>query len=160
MATVNPADLLGMNAKLYYKEGGYQQDAAWTELTNVRDVTLNLERAEADVTTRANDGWRAIIGALKEGAVEFQMVWETSEAGFESINDAFFNESKIGLAIMDADGVDDGTGLIGDFAVLNFSREEPLEGPMLVSVSVKLTYSADPPIWQERGVLGTGTATF
>ena len=61
---------------------------------------------------------------------------------------------------MDADGVDDGTGLIGDFAVLNFSREEPLEGPMLVSVSVKLTYSADPPIWQERGVLGTGTATF
>ncbi len=156
----NPADLLGMNAKLYYKEGGYKGAASWAELTNVRDNTLNMEKAEADVTTRGNDGWRAIIGALKEGALEFQMVWDTVEAGFEAIHDAFFNDTKIGLACMDADGIDDGTGLIGDFVVLNFSREEPLEGPMLANVSVKLTYSNDPPIWQERGTLGTGTATF
>lgn len=34
---------------------------------------LNLEKGEADVTTRANNGWRATKGTLKEGSIEFEM---------------------------------------------------------------------------------------
>ena len=45
---------LGMEAVLKYKVGA----GAWTELKNVKDVTLNLEAGEADVTTRANAGCR------------------------------------------------------------------------------------------------------
>jgi hypothetical protein len=47
---------LGMEAAEKYKTGG--QAGAWTALGNTRDVTLNLETGEADVTTRANSGWR------------------------------------------------------------------------------------------------------
>ncbi len=29
------------------------------EITNVKDLTVSLEKAEADASTRANNGWRA-----------------------------------------------------------------------------------------------------
>ncbi|MBT7162271.1 MAG: hypothetical protein HN904_05795, partial [Victivallales bacterium] len=79
---------LGMEAKLYYGASG---TTASTELTNVKDVTLNLESGEADVTTRANAGWRATIGTLKTGSVEFEMIWDSDDAGFTAIKDAYFN---------------------------------------------------------------------
>jgi hypothetical protein len=65
---------LGMEAKLYRNTGSYAAPT-WSEMTNVKDLTLNLE---ADVTTRGNAGWRATIAALKDGSIEFEMVWDTA----------------------------------------------------------------------------------
>ena len=62
---------LGMNAKLYYGAAGA---SAATEMGNVKDVTLTLEAGEADVTTRANAGWRATAPTLRECTAEFEMV--------------------------------------------------------------------------------------
>ena len=80
---------LGMEAKLLFKVGGQAGGGAWTALGNTRDVTLNLEAGEADVTTRANAGWRATVATLKEASVEFEMVWDTADAGFTAIKNAF-----------------------------------------------------------------------
>ena len=55
---------LGLHAKLY-RNTGSGGTPAWNEIPNVRDVTLNLETGEADVSTRGNGGWRANIGTLK-----------------------------------------------------------------------------------------------
>ena len=85
---------LGMQAKLYVKVGGVAAVGPWSELGNVKDVTLSLETGEADVTTRANAGWRATVGTLKEGSVEFEMVWNTGDAGFTAIKNAFFSQRK------------------------------------------------------------------
>ena len=62
---------LGMDAKLYRNKGTYAVPD-WEEITNVRDVTLNLEEGEADLTTRANAGWRATLGTLKDASVDFE----------------------------------------------------------------------------------------
>ena len=94
---------LGMQAKLYFKTGGVGGGGAWTEMTNVKDVTLNLEAGEADVTTRANNGWRATIATLRDGSVEWEMVWDTADAGFTAIKNAYFNGAIIGLSVMDGD---------------------------------------------------------
>ncbi|MFO0490811.1 MAG: phage tail tube protein, partial [bacterium] len=88
---------LGREAALKYKTGGQAGAGAWTALGNTRDVTLNLEAGEADVTTRANSGWRATVATLKEASVEFEMVWDTGDAGFTAIKNAFFNNDPIGL---------------------------------------------------------------
>ncbi|GAB4138374.1 MAG: hypothetical protein Tsb009_06550 [Planctomycetaceae bacterium] len=53
---------LGMEAKLYRNTGTYALPT-WVEMINVKDLTLNLEAGEADVTTRGNAGWRATIAA-------------------------------------------------------------------------------------------------
>lgn len=139
---------LGMQAKLYFKTGGVGGGGAWTEMTNVKDVTLNLEAGEADVTTRANNGWRATIATLRDGSVEWEMVWDTADAGFTAIKNAYFNGAIIGLSVMDGD-IASGQGLQADFSITNFSRSEPLEEAMTVSVTAKPTYSTSAPTWVE-----------
>ena len=55
------AIVLGLDAKLFRGTAGSQ---AATEVTNVKDLTLNLESGEADVTTRATQGWKATAAAM------------------------------------------------------------------------------------------------
>ena len=90
---------LGLDAKLYRNTGTIGSNL-WSVVDNVRDVTLNLETGEADVTTRGNDGWRATVGTLKDAGIEFEMVWDTADAGFTAIKDAYFANTLIGLAAM------------------------------------------------------------
>ena len=135
---------LGMEASLKYKTGGQAGAGAWTALGNTRDVTLNLEAGEADVTTRANSGWRATVATLKEASVEFEMVWDTADAGFTAIKNAFFGNDPIGFQVLDETG---GQGLQADFSITNFSRSEALEEAISVSVTAKVTYSATAPSW-------------
>lgn len=134
---------LGMEAKVYRNTGTYGVPV-WVEITNVRDVTLNLESGEADVTTRANSGWRATAATLKEASVEFEMVWDTADAGFTAIKNAFFGNDPIGFQILDETS---GQGLQADFSITNFSRNEALEEAITVSVTAKVTYSATAPSW-------------
>ena len=142
---------LGMEARLYRNTGTYAAPV-WVEVTNVKDVTLSLEKGEADVTTRANNGWRATVGTLKDASVEFQMVWDTADAAFAAIQQAFFNNTTIEFAIMDGD-ITDATseGLRATFDIFNFTRNENLEEAIMVDVSIKPTYAANAPAWINGG---------
>jgi hypothetical protein len=115
---------------------------------NVKDLTLNLEKGQADVTTRANSGWKASIGTLKDGGIEFEMVWDTADEGFTAIRDAYLNDTALELAVMDGDITVAGSqGLRAAFVVTNFSRKEPLEEGISVSVTLKVAYSENAPEW-------------
>jgi hypothetical protein len=112
--------------------------ATWTEQSNVKDLTLNLETGEADATTRGNNGWRATLATLKEGSIEFEMLWDSADSGFTAIKDAWLNSNEIALAAMDGDIATSGNqGLASNFTVTNFSRNEPLEEAITVNVTVK-----------------------
>ena len=138
---------LGMDAKLLRNAASFETPD-WTEVANVKDVTLNLEKGEADVTTRANGGWRATVGTLKDASVEFQMVWDTEDANFTAIQQAFFGNTPIEFAVMDGDIHDPSSeGLRATFDIFNFTRNEALEEAILVDVTIKPTYAASAPQW-------------
>ena len=139
---------LGKDAKLYYSATLMGDTPSFVEMTNVKDVTLNLEKGESDVSTRGNNGWRAIAATLKDGSVEFQMVWDTADAGFTAIQTAYFGDTPLAFAIMDGDIDTAGSqGLQADFEVTNFTRNEPLEEALTVNVTIKPAYSDTPPTW-------------
>jgi hypothetical protein len=139
----------GMDGKLYFCEAGIGGTPDWTELTNVKDVTLNVETADADVTTRTNNGWKATAATLKEASIEFEMVWDTADEGFTAVQTAFFDRTAIGIAVMDGDVATAGSqGLWADCMVASFSRSEPLGEAMTVSVTLKPTYSENAPQWK------------
>ena len=146
---------LGLDAKLYYCIAGIGGSPLWVELSNVKNVTLSLTKGEADVTTRANNGWKATAGTLKEGSIEFEMVWNTADAGFKAIKDAYFNNLPIGIAAMDGPitgpNSNGNQGLWADCMITDFSRDEPLEEALSVKVTAKPTYSTNPPIWKTVG---------
>ncbi|MGI6273728.1 MAG: phage tail tube protein [Anaerohalosphaeraceae bacterium] len=130
--------ILGMNAKLYQGAAGVAV-ADMTENGNVKDVTLNLEAGEADVTTRANSGWRATAPTLRECTCEFEMIWKPGDTQFQAIKTAFLTAATIALAVLTGDKATAGSeGPAGDWSITNFSRNEALEEAVTVSVTAKL----------------------
>ena len=125
--------ILGKDGKLYFGVAG---TTAATEMGNVRDVTLTMEAGTADVTTRANFGWRATAPTLRECTCEFEMVWDPADPGFTAIKNAFLASALIALKILDQAN---GQGPDGDFAITSFSRKEALEEAIIVSVTAKLS---------------------
>lgn len=143
MATDTP---LGMNAKLSIKEDGVAAGGDFIELTNVQDVTLNLEKSEADVTTRGNNGWRARKGTLKDGTIDFKMVWDDTDDNFNILKDAFLDGNVVGVQCLSET---DGSGLEADMEVFSFTRNEALEEAIVANVTLKIARSDTPPEWVE-----------
>ena len=136
------AVVLGLNAKLFRGEAGSQ---ASTEMTNVKDVTLNLETGDADVTTRATKGWRASVATLKEASLEFEMNYDTEDEDFNALQEAFLNNTPLAFFVSDGNG----KGLDADFSIMTFNIEQPLEEAMTVSVTAKPTTSTRAPQWKD-----------
>lgn len=135
------AIVLGLNAKLYR---GTKGTTAATEVTNVKDVTVNLESGEADVTTRASAGWKATVATLKDASLEFTILYDTADPDFQAFQAAYFGNTA--LALLAADSA--GKGLDADFTISGFSIEQPLEEAMSVSVTAKPTASSRAPVWK------------
>lgn len=135
--------ILGLNAKLFRGASGTQ---AKEEMKNVKDVTLNLETGEADVTTRATEGWKASVATLKDASLEFGMLYDPTDPDLDAIQEAFLGNTPLAFFITDGDG----TGLDADFSITNFSIEQPLEEAMSVSVTAKPTATTRPPTWVNK----------
>ena len=131
----------GTDCKLYYDAtplAGDPSTGNWTEMDNVRDLNQNLETGEADATTRGNNGWEATAATLKNGEISFQMFWDTADAAFTAIQEAWAQAKEIAIAAMDGAIASSGSqGLAGNFSVTNFSRSEPLRELVTVDVTLK-----------------------
>ncbi len=154
--------LLGMNAKAYYgtvratwgslgSDGFSHEGAAaggLTELTNVRDLSLNVSTGEADVTTRGSAGWKLTAATLKDAEINFDMVYDTADAGFNKVQSAFFTNALLPMAILSGSkSVTNTAGLWMDAMVTKFEKSENLEDAQKVAVTVKPGYSAVAPEW-------------
>lgn len=152
---------LGKDFILYYDEDGAADGQAmpanWIENDNVKDLTLNLEKATDDVSTRAGGDFRAVAATLSDGSTDFQMIYDPADPHFTAFNDAFFGSGTgfssaggtvIGIAVMDGDITTAGSqGLVADMMVTNFTVTENLEESGKVDVTVQPTFSAFTTIW-------------
>lgn len=132
--------VLGMDCVAYYHATPATALASMSELTNIRDVSLDFSTGEADITTRANGGWRATAATLRECTVTFQMQWDTSDAGFTAIQAAWLASTGIELCFLTgAKSVAGSQGPKGTFSITNFSRSESLEEAVMVDVTAKIS---------------------
>lgn len=137
--------VLGLNCKLFRGAAG---TTAATEMKNVKDVTCNLETGEADITTRAANGWRATVATLKEASIEFAMLYDVEDSDMAAISESFFGNAPIALFVSDGDG----SGLDCDASITQFNVEQNLEEAVSVSVTAKPTFiggaSGRAPSWK------------
>ena len=134
------AIVLGLDAKLLRGAAGA---TGATEVKNVKDLTLNLESGEADVTTRATQGWKASVATLKEASLEFGILYDAEDADFTAFQAAYFGNTPIALFVTDGNG----SGLDADWSITGFSMEQNLEEAVTVSVTAKPTASTRAPVW-------------
>jgi len=168
------AGKLGVEGCLYYLStgsratwgtadaGGIHEGAAPANLSlvdNVRDLSINLEKGEADVTTRGGNGFRQRKATLKDGSIEFQMVYLPGDTAFDAFMASWLNNTPIACAVLDGESdTADVEGLWADFEVFNFSKTENLEEAQMVTVSIKPTISTVAPEWV-RVTAGGGGGT-
>lgn len=140
------SEKLGAEAKLYKSPAlsGAPATGTWTEITGARDVNVDPSADEADFSTRASR-WKRTKPSLRDLTIEFEMNYDPDDAVLTALRSAFVNSTEIALAAMDGDITTPGTrGLAGNFGIFGFRRNEPLSGPMTVSISAKASsYTAD-----------------
>lgn len=145
MATIQKIPL-GSDAKMYIGNA---------EVSTAQNVTLNLEKGEADVTTRGADGWKETLFTNKDASVDFSLVWDTSDPSFSAIAKSFFEKDADPLEMKFLDGPN-GTGLSGFFGIQKFSRDEQLDGALIANVTVKPTYAGSDKSKKPKWVTGGG----
>ena len=146
----------GREAVLYYKVGGLDGAGAWTELSIVRDCGLDLQKGDADVTVRGNAGFKQYVGTLKDVPLEFEVVYDADDPGYQALQDSYIDDLIIGLAILDGPWAS-ANGLLADFIVTAMKRNEPLDGAITSNVTAKLAYSSNVPQWMDAGATATAT---
>lgn len=140
---------LSINAVLYIDELANLVTPTWDEVKDIKDVTLNLEKAEADVSRRGGGGWGADVGTLKRGSIDFNMVNNPDDPRYAQLLDSFLNGTPINVAVMDGPIATAGSqGFRALMEVMKFTRNEPLEDALGVDVTLKPTYhDTDVPEW-------------
>lgn len=148
---VEPTTLLGFNAHIYYNSGSYGTPT-WVDCPSVRDLALNIEANDADVSTRGNGGWEAIVQGLKKGSIEFDMVWSKTSgalpADVQKFLDSFNNNAHIEVNIRDQPIATVGSqGLRCLISVQKFARAENLGESLRANVVIKPTLAEHAPAW-------------
>jgi hypothetical protein len=134
----------GKDFKLYRNtDDPYDSSPTWSEVTNVRDLTRNLESSLADASIRGSD-FRLQVPTIKDLAVDFQMVYDPDDTHYDAMEDAFFaNEMQEFLILDGSIAVAGSKGIRFQGYVANFSVNEALEDIGLTDVSLTPGYTPD-----------------
>lgn len=106
-------------------------------LSNIDEkLTVNLEKAEADASTRANNGWRATVGTLKDASIEFTELNKVGDGAFGLLQGLWSSGDPCDVGISDAGGT-----LTLTCEVMNFNVNRNLEEDIFADVTLKPTQS-------------------
>lgn len=136
---------IGLECKAYRNTGTYASPT-WVECVNVKDVTLNLEKGEADISRRGSGGWKDRKGTLKDASVDLGLIWVAAATDCLAFRDGFMSGTPIEMAFASGDITEPGTEYFRClYEVFKFTREEPLEDAVTHTTTLKKTYSANAP---------------
>ncbi|MEM8738083.1 MAG: hypothetical protein AAGG38_06345 [Planctomycetota bacterium] len=110
--------------------------ATWTP-GRCKNVTLNMETAEADVTERGSE-WEEILEGIKRASIEVEIVHDPDNPFYAALVTAWKTRGGIALAAMDGPiDTPPAEGLAGNFTVLNMTRTEQLEEAVMSTFTIK-----------------------
>jgi len=144
---------LGLQARLFRNIGDYAAPV-WQHVRACREVTLSLERAEAEITTRGNAGFRATAVALKDASVEAELAYAPPDDDVDALIAAMTGGTSLDLLVADGDGIG-AQGLRADWTVQRLERGEPLEDAQRLRITLKTDSQTHAPQWYtSTGMLG------
>ena len=154
---------LGSKARIYFYAGLLASASGaetWTNIANVKDVSLELSRTETDANTRANPDYATPVAGRRIIGVTFDLVKNPQNTdAYDALIANFVSDTAVAILVADGDidGSDPAEGPKFDAAVFTFTREEPIDGIQVYKVTVKPTLSETVPAWYENAAAGSGT---
>lgn len=107
------------------------------QIDNCKDLSVALEKAEADASTRGNNGWRATVGTLKDASIEFSVLNKTGDTVFATLQTLFMTGDPCDVEVSDAGGA-----LLLTCEVMQFNVNQNLEDVISADVTLKPTQSS------------------
>ncbi len=140
--------VLSESAKTYYNTASYATPT-WSEISNIANLSLNLDKDEIDLTTRGSGGFKEFVDGLIDAGIDFDLVWDTSDAAFTAIQTAYFAKTAVEFLILDGDeGTTGSQGLRVTCMIKKFSRSEQLGDALKVDVTIRPVKNSDAaPAW-------------
>lgn len=131
MATVGAQAGLKMIA---YRNTGTYGTPVWTAVTTVRDLNLNITKSMADGSARLST-WKGNLPTLKDASLEYEILRTRLLTDHDALRDSFLNDTVIDMALADQAIATSGTEYMrADWLMAEFSRKEPLGGPVTVAI--------------------------
>ncbi len=137
---------VGIDCRAYRNTGTYGTPT-WNEITIARDVTLGLDKDEAEASIRGVR-WKMRLPTLKDAQITLEILHDPSVDDYNVLRDAYLNDTVLDIAL--ADGVIATTGtqyFRSDQYVFGFTRKEPLTDALTVEIPLKLAYSVNAPVF-------------
>lgn len=133
---------ISLNAKLYFNTGTFGTPT-WTENSNVRDLTMDLDMDEADGSIRAT-GFALSEPTLLKAALNWNMNHDPADTnGWDAINTSFFARSSKEILCIDRTSATGAEGLRAICKFYKFSKGEPLGGIQTTDTVAKPCQNAD-----------------
>jgi predicted secreted protein len=130
---------------MFYNTGTYGTPV-WSKIDKQKDLGLNLEKEEADVTNRDSAGWEETVGTIKKANIEFDILYVRTNTSHTALQNSFLNGTAMDCLILDGDSAEVGAkGYRMQLEVMSWPREENLKEAMKTAVKMKPTYSSNPP---------------
>lgn len=135
----------GLDCKLYRNSATYAVPT-WVEMKNVKDLTLNGETAEADVSARKSR-FRLRARTLIDLGIDFDYLKDTDDlTNYQALRSAWLGSVDLEFAVADGDITTQGTEYLRfTGGVFKFTENQPLENGVGAAVTVKPTPSAHDP---------------
>ena len=137
---------LGLEAVLYFNDGGTWESPNHTEISGVRDVTLNLEKSVVDLSHRGS-GWRLNRGALKDASISVTVL-DDDGVGLAALINAWLASTPLEVLALNGPLTTPGSkGLRAVCEVMNVTRNEALEEGLAYDVELRPTPADNDPTW-------------
>lgn len=112
--------------------------ASSSELANIKDVTVTLNRTAVDATTRAAGAFKTYMPGQIDSEISFKMLADgdsTSNSLCTTIREAWLNGTALAMKI----SLGDGYYFMADFIVTDMSNGQALEDVVAYDIKVKPT---------------------
>ncbi len=116
--------------------------ASSSELANIKDVTVTLNRTAVDATTRAAGAFKTYMPGQIDSEISFKMLADgdsKSNSLCTTIRNAWLNGTALAMKI----SLGDGYYFMADFIVTDMSNGQALEDVVAYDIKVKPTLKSD-----------------
>jgi hypothetical protein len=114
--------------------------ASWTEAENVASANPTSSREDNTVTIRKDGGTEVGLGGKITNEINFSVPYDPDDGFYDALATAYDADNEIALADMDGAIATTGSkGLVGNFNIKEFSRDEPDSGAAVVTVRARPT---------------------
>lgn len=127
--------LPGYNAKLAVSTDG---GSTYTDVGELRDVTLTLEADEIDATSKDSNGWREFIQGLKKWGGTAAGIYLQANVGQDALYNALVNGTTVMLRFRPKSGVGNDQ-FIGTAVVTHYEPAGPLDNAIAVNITFRGT---------------------